>query len=512
VLTQTDNVTRSLRVRWPARTPTLMAVVVGSVAFTVRYALTGAIENDHFVTFARAVQVLYGDWPVRDFEDPGFPLSYLVSTAVAALFGPSLLVNVLLCILLLAVTSAVTYLLVFRATESHTAALVAGALTVVVSPRLYNATKVIVPVVAIWLAWRYADNTRPLRFAALAIWTAVAFLLRHDYLVYVALGNVVLLAACHGRIPREAARRLAAYATLSLLLVLPWLLYVQAYEGLPEYFASAVRFTAAEGRRTATGSLPWLFFAFVAIPVAGVIVSFRRGLHLNRGQLASAAVMLLSLDLVFLRDVLAARIPDVVAPTVIVAAAAAAHVLSTRAVMRGAVIAAILTVLLQITINATAPPQPADGFRRLSDVTLRVRQVSPEIMPNPSLAPLVEYLTHCTGPDDRILVAGFGPEIPVLAHRPFAARLPTWIPRYYDDSADVHRALTQLGRERLGAAVFLDGSMVVARLWPALLQAIEDRGFEEYTVARINSRVRVWLPHAADARRDAATSLPCPAP
>jgi hypothetical protein len=176
------------------------------------------------------------------------------------------------------------------------------------------------------------------------------------------------------------------------------------------------------------------------------------------------------------------------------------------------VIAAILTVLLQITINATAPPQPADGFRRLSDVTLRVRQVSPEIMPNPSLAPLVEYLTHCTGPDDRILVVGFGPEIPVLAHRPFAARLPTWIPRYYDDSADVHRALTQLGRERLGAAVFLDGSMVVARLWPALLQAIEDRGFEEYTVARINSRVRVWLPHAADARRDAATSLPCPAP
>jgi len=487
-----------------------MAVVVGSVAFAVRYALTGAIENDHFITFARAVQVLYGDRPVRDFEDPGLPLSYLLSTAVAALFGPSLFVNVLLCILLLAVTSAVTYLLVFRATESQIAAIVASAFTVAVSPRLYNATKVIVPVLAIWLGWRYADKPRSRGLVLLAIWTAVAFLLRHDYLVYVALGNVVLLIACHGRVPREAAQRLTVYAVVSLLFILPWLVYVQVYERLPAYFSSAVRFTEAEGRRTATGPLPWLFFAFLVIPAAGIIVSFTRGLHLTRGQLASAAVMLLSLDIVFLRDVVATRIPDVAGPTAVVAAATAAHVLSARAVTRGAMIAAILIVFLQVTTNVYTPRQPADPVRRLSDITERLRRVSPAIMPNPSLAPLVGYLAHCTAPDDRILVAGFGPEIPVLAHRPFAARLPTWIPGYYDGGSDVDRAVTQLGREPLGAAVFLDGSMVVARFWPALLQAIQNRGFEEYTSAPINSRVRVWLPRVADARRDAATDLPCP--
>ena len=489
--------------------PAAMAVVVGSVAFAVRYALTGAIENDHFVTFARALQVVDGDWPVRDFEDPGFPLSYLLSSAVAALFGTSLLVNVLLCVLLLALTSAVTYLLAFRATASQTAALVACAITVAIYPRLYNATKVIVPVIAIWLAWRYADEPRPRGIFELALWTAIAFLLRHDYLVYVALGNIVLLIACHSRVPREAALRLGVYTALSLLFILPWLLYVHAFEGLPAYFSSAVRFTAAEGRRTATGSLRWLFFAFLAIPMAGFIVSFRRGLHLNRGQLASAAVMLVSLDLVFLRDVLAARIPDVVAPTAVVAAATAAHVFSTRAVTRGAMIAALLIAVLQLTTKASAPPQPADAFRRLSDITQRLRRVSPEIMPNPSLAPLIGYLAHCTGPDDRIFVAGFGPEISVLAHRPFAARLPTWLPGYYEDGADVDRALMQLGRERLGAAVFLDGSMVVARFWPALLHAIQARGFEEHTVAAINSRVRVWLPHAEDARRDITTNLPC---
>jgi hypothetical protein len=487
-----------------------MALVVGGVAFVVRYALTGAIENDHFVTFARALQVLYNDWPVRNFEDPGFPLSYLLSTAVAAVFGPSLFVNVLLCVLLLALTSALTYLLVLRATTSQIAAIVASAFTVAVAPRLYNATKVIVPVVAIWLAWRYADDPRSRRLVALALWTAVAFLLRHDYLVYVALGNIVLLIACHHRLPRATVSRVAVYAGLSLLFILPWLLYVQVYGGLPGYFSSAVRFTAAEGRRTATGSLPWLFFAFVAIPVAGLIASFRRGLHLNGGQLASAAVMLLSLDLVFLRDVLAARIPDVAAPTAIVAAATAAHVLSTRAVTRGAMIAALLIVVVQITTRASAPRQPAEPLRRMSNITQRLRRVAPEIMPNPSLAPLVEYLAHCTAANDRILVAGFGPEIPVLAHRPFAARLPTWIPGYYDDRTEVERAVMQLGREQLGAAVFLDGSMVVARFWPALLQAIQERGFEEYTSTPINSRVRIWLPHVTDARRDPSTDLPCP--
>ena len=52
-------------------------------------------------------------------------------------------------------------------------------------PRLYNASKVIVPVVAIWLAWRYADAPDRRRLVALALWSAVAFLLRHDYVVYV---------------------------------------------------------------------------------------------------------------------------------------------------------------------------------------------------------------------------------------------------------------------------------------------------------------------------------------
>ena len=96
--------------------PRTRLVLIFLLAFAARYAATGAIENDHFVTFTRGLQVLYGDWPVRDFDDPGFPLSYLISTLTAAVFGPSLFVNVLLCVALIALTSTMTFLLAYRAT------------------------------------------------------------------------------------------------------------------------------------------------------------------------------------------------------------------------------------------------------------------------------------------------------------------------------------------------------------------------------------------------------------
>jgi hypothetical protein len=489
-------------------------VLIAGVTFVVRYLMSGAIENDHFIMLARAHQVLYGDWPVRDFEDPGQPLAYLVSTAAAAIFGPTLLVNIVLCILFLSATAALTYLLALRATGSTMAGIVAAAITIAIYPRMYNTTKVIVPVVAIWLAWRYADAPTWKRLTALAAWTAVAFLLRHDYIVYVALSTAVLLAIRHGERWREAARRIAAYAGVSLLFITPWLLYVQAYEGVPEYLASALRFVAVERQRTVVGPPPPLFYVLVAIPVIGMLVSLRKGPRLTAAQLASASVLVLLVDVAFLRDVLAARLPDIVAPTAVVTAAAAGHLLSSRAVNRAA-IAALSAVILFAAVPVAARrgtvPTPLDVVRQAVLVTRRLEHAAPDIQPNPALAPLVAYLERCTQANDRVLVSGFGPEIPVLAHRPFAAGLPSWIPGYYEDAADVSRAIARLNREQLGAVVMLDGSTVFMRSWPAVDQWIRGRGFEEHTVPSINSRIRVWLPRAAPGTpADTPTRLPCP--
>ncbi len=490
-----------------------MAFAVGAIAFFARYALTGAIENDHFVTFTRGLQVLYGDWPVRDFDDPGFPLSYLVSTATAALFGPSLLINVVQCVLLIALTSSVTWLVAYRATGNASAALVAAAATIVIYPRLYNATKVIVPVTAIWLAWRYADTPDRRRLAVLASWSAVAFLLRHDYLVYVAVGCGVLLVTCHAHEPRILTQRFVSYVALSLLLIAPWLLYVQLVEGVPEYFASALRFVAAEGRRTATGPLTPAFLLLTAIPVAGLIATASGGARLGRPHLATASAMLLALDIVYLRDVPAARIPDVIAPTAVVASAIAGRYLSSRGMNRLAAIAVFVMLLagtMYIARRSDALPTPLKIAGRFGQITGRLRAVSPEITPNPSIAPVIAYLSRCTRPDERILVAGFGPEIPALAHRPFAGGLPSWIPGYYDDPADVARAIGRLNREYVAAAVMLDGSTVLVHSWPELGEWIRSHGFEEHPLAAIDPRFRIWLPRpAADVSTDRETGLPC---
>ena len=496
------------------RPPLRTALLVATTAFAYGYVTTGAIENDHFVMLARAFQVLYGDWPVRDFVDPGQPLAYVISTAGAALFGPTLLVNVVLCLLFFAATAAFTYLLALRATGSVVAALAAAALAIIFYPRLYNTTKVIVPLVAIALAWRYADHPGTRRLVALAGWTAVAFLMRHDYAVYIGLATAVMLAVAHADAPALGARRIAIYAAWSLLFAAPWLVYVQAQQGLVEYFASAVRFSAAEQRRT-VGGLPTspLFYLFVAVPIAGLALAFRRGPRLTSAQVVAASLLVLTLDVAFLRDVLRTRVADVVPPMIVVAACLAGRIWSAQLVSRlaiGVLVIAVPAALIPAAARARTVSTPLAMVRHVGDVTRRLQAASPEIQPNPALAPIVSYLARCTEPADRVLVSGFGPDIPVLAHRPFASGLASWIPGYYEEKPDVDRAVAQLNREQVGAAVMLDGSRVFFTLWPTLGGWLTSHGFEEHTVTRVNERIRIWLPRgAAGAPPDAATELPC---
>jgi len=243
------------------------------------------------------------------------------------------------------------------------------------------------------------------------------------------------------------------------------------------------------------------------------VLCWRRRASAPISFLASACVLLLSMDIVFLRDVLAARVPDVVAPTVIVVAAIAGLILPRRVIQVSAalVLAVVVSlVVIPTVVAARAVPTPRRIAERASRVTMRLEQGSAEIQPDPARAPLITYLERCTGPDDRVLVGGFGPEIPVLAHRPFAGGLPAWIPGYYEDPRDVSRAIARLDRERVGAVIMLDGPAMFARSWPEIDAWIHAHGFEEHAVPSINGRLRVWLPHDAAALPvDPATQLPC---
>ena len=210
-----------------------------ALTFLYRF-LSAEFANDHFMHLAEGRQVLYGEWPVRDFFDFGLPLQVLTSSVTLLWSGYNLYGEALVTCAFIAAGTALTFALSARLSQSLWIATAAAVLTALAAPRLYNYPKAFWYVCALWAAWRYAQRPEARRLVLFAVVVALAFLYRHDHGVYIAISALPIFVVTHWTEPRAGLVAFARWGVVGILVVAPFLIFVQATIGLRWYLEDLV--------------------------------------------------------------------------------------------------------------------------------------------------------------------------------------------------------------------------------------------------------------------------------
>jgi hypothetical protein len=463
------------------------------VAFLYRYntmgGSLGGFDGDHFIYYLGARHVAIGERPLRDFADAGLQgawpaLTYELPALAYRLAGPSLLTEAVFTLGVIAFSLALLF---------HVAARIAGllpafvvtALALFASTRPYGYPKVLVFSVAVALLWHCARGPTRARIVLLALWSAVAFLFRHDYLVYLAPAVIVLLAAVPPHSVKAAVSRLSLYSVLTAVLLIAPLYSVERYVGLERYARSNLELTGSEARRT---ELRWptferveggvfafladerngtamFYYICLAIPALALRAMAASpalpGMDVGQSRAFLLALLLLTALLVhfFLRGNLGARFGDLGAPIAVLAAwlatVPATMPGTARVLLRGTtfLVAVVATISIAGAENVWQELD-TNGFRasggkiveRFLAVTRELRNLPPwpggsTASPDPNV---VEYLRACTDPGERVLVLADSAEVAAFAERPFAAGQPTFRPGFYTLPGDQNLMLRRL--------------------------------------------------------------------
>jgi len=453
--------------------------LVGAATFAFRWLSLGAFPNDHFDHVARARQVLLGEWPVRDFTDPGFLLTYLSSAAVHAVVEPPLLAETLLFASALAVAAALTFRLALLATGSLPISLGAVALQVLAYPRPYSYPKLLLYAVAITVGWWAIERLTVRRLAALAGVTALAYYFRHDHGVYVGIGCLVLLGVhLWPQGLARVSRTVALYLAMTTAAVLPHLAYVHWAIGLGTYIDVARGYNRAEMSLNPY-EFPWfalsipgdalvvLFWIYWILPILAIVTLRRRAPRAGApGDTTATMAMVIALAVAvnaFLRDPLAARAADAAMPHTLLGAWLFATLWRwpvphfQRLATRSALI--VFTLLVTAAIAAAFDTRekllrtrvwrgPAGVAARWAEVGRELRRDDSALMPDSAraLVPFFRYVQRCSSPDDRILYVGYQPEMYVFAGRGFAGGHMTFYGGYHASPEEQALTLERLAR------------------------------------------------------------------
>jgi hypothetical protein len=221
-------------------------VAVFFFSFAYRF-LSFELTNDDYQFFTLGRQMaVYGEWPVRDLVEEGDPLHNVISAALQKTFGYSLFGEVMFDLWMLSAAAALVFVLAADISGSIPLAVLATLLSVLASPRLYDYLKAILPTVAFWLCFRYVDGPSRGKAMAMGLFTALAFLCRHDFGIFIGAASVVTIAAAQITAGSLRPGSFATYAGSALAGVLPYLVFVQLHVGVLSYIDTARQYVNRE--------------------------------------------------------------------------------------------------------------------------------------------------------------------------------------------------------------------------------------------------------------------------
>ena len=249
----------------------LVAAAAGMLlaAFVWRFLTFTGFSNDHYAHLALAQQMLLGERPIRDFSDPGWPLTYLISAGAWHLAGSTMAVEWFIVTLGFSLGAVFTVVAAHRLSRSILVALLIAALELLVLPRTYSYPKMLAYGAAGWALLALATRPTRLRIILMGMLIAVAFLLRHDHGAYIGAASAVCVVMTAGRNWRAAVTRASLLTLASAAFIAPWALYVALNGGLVNYFDRALEYARIEANATRLSEWPG-FTLVPGEPLVGV--------------------------------------------------------------------------------------------------------------------------------------------------------------------------------------------------------------------------------------------------
>jgi len=531
------------------------AIGVALLTAAWRFLTFTGFNNDHYIYLAGAQQIVLGEWPIRDFVDPGWPLMYGVSAVARLLFGRELWVELLVVASAFAIGAGFTLTAAARLSGSTALALMVTLLEIGLNPRSFGYPKLLLYAIAGWAFVAATRQMTPRRVVLLAALTLVSFLFRHDHGLYIGAGAFVAVVLGSAREGSQLTlRRAAVFAAAGLLFVLPWVIFVQYQVGLIEYLKPALEFSRAEAEGTVLRSLPkldfsggavaaqvnweaWLFYLFYAMPLVSLWLAWRRargGREQWAGEsagIAAIAVLTVAMNVGFIRTPLAARLPDAAAPAAILGAWLIGVAFDVRATTMRRAALTVAAVVFVLTAKAVSVVGDVSGelnragvlnragamSERIDDLSRRLRKTMPQGSHVPSrnseaLLPFYAYVERCTSIRDRLVMTGLSPDVFVLANRGFAGGQMAYRPAFYASEKDQRKAITRMQSQSVPLVIVSLEEEAGFRGALPLVAAYVDTHYEPLAQIPVPDTrgLQIYVERGrAAGSRDATTGWPC---